>query len=115
MADSEAGLFVFLIIFWTLLTIFSGIFQNYLEEPVANSINGYLPDTENVEISETESGNFMGGLYNFLSDVPIIKSFVPLVKLLTFGYSSKIPEYITIFLDATMILTYYVVWMMFKK
>jgi hypothetical protein len=115
MADSDTGLFVFLVIFWTLLTIFSNVFINYLEEPISDNINDFVPDSDNLELSDSETSNFMAGLYNFLSEVPIINAFVPLAKILTFGYSDKIPGLIVIFLDATMILTYYVVWGLFKR
>jgi hypothetical protein len=116
MADSDTRLFVSLIFFWTFLTIFSGMFANYLEEPIGTNINNFVPSPD-LSINEENSGitKFMLGIYNFLSEIPVINSFIPLVKILTFGYSDKIPPVVTIFLQATLIFTYYVVWVTFKK
>ena len=114
MADSESRLFVSLILFWVGLTIFSSIFANYIDQPLSSNIGDYAPDN-NQDVTQLNGWErFASGFYNTLSEIPIINVFIPLVKLLTFGYSSTIPPLITMFLQGVMILTYYVIWRTFK-
>jgi hypothetical protein len=115
MADSTSRLFVSLILFWTFLTIFSNVFHNYLEEDLSTSITSLTDDASLDYSQKSWWENIFNGVFNVMDEIPIIKLFVPLMKMLTFGYSDKIPGLVVIFLDATLLFTIYVVLDAWKK
>lgn len=95
---SKTSLFVFLICFWTLTLIISNIID--LRLSITTPEDFY---------SSTELGNTPNGFYDILDNIPIVKYFVPMMKIMTFSYSSEIPAMLSIFLLATGIFSIYVI------
>lgn len=99
--------------FWTLLSIFTNVFENSL---INTPINVIVEDVQNKEVKQTMKGteSFLAGLFDVLDDIPIISFFTPLLRLLTFQYSSNIHPLISIFLSAISILTIYSIYITIK-
>lgn len=96
----KLNLFVVLVSFWTILSIFSFMFGDSL-------INGQLQELKpDVDVRGTDK--WLGGLFETLEDIPVVNSFLPLMKVLTFQYSDNIPTALVLILDATLIFTGYI-------
>lgn len=104
----KTRLFVFLIVFWTLLTIFSRVLT--LQEDLGTDVREY--DSS----SSTETGNtgFLAGLFDTLEDIPVINTFVPLMEIMSFQYTDQVPAVLSIFLHATNIFTIYIIYSLIR-
>lgn len=104
---SNIRLMVFVICFFTLLTVFSVVFDTALTyTPISN----FKPDTTNSNLEG--SASWISNTFDSLSDIPIVNLFVPLLKLLTFQYA-EVPTIINIFLDMItliMSIAFFVAW-----
>ena len=97
----------FIIIFWIFLTILSGYFE---QDILKNNI-------EDLNINEEitpQDNNFITTILNGLDNIPIINSFTPLFRIMTFQYSKEIPAFLSIFLILFSILSAYLVYSMFR-
>lgn len=100
-------LFVFLISYWAFLALGSAYFGI---EITKSNLADFQPE------KQTETGflgNFMTGIFSFLEDIPFIKYFVPLAKIMTFQYKEIHPLF-SIFTDALVILSALVTFLILK-
>lgn len=93
MDDETTKLFVYLIMFWTVLTILGGFFeQNLVSE---------LNDLK-VKRDSYTSPTFIDKVLNIgnilLDNTPFLDNFAPLYRILTFQYSKEIPPALSVFL-----------------
>lgn len=113
MDDNTSRLFVFMIIFWTLLTIFSNVF----EERLSDDVTQYVLSNSNGEKPSdlTFWENIQWAFNQTIDSFPLINKFGPLFRIMSFQYSSQVPVLVTIFLDALGILTGFIVLQMIKN
>lgn len=101
------GLFISLIIFWTLLAIFSNAFNVELSK---TDIVGLYPDQ-----SQYEQESYKVGLFDWLLKIPGINILVPLLNILTFQYTDTVPVWLTLLLDMTAIFTVFIVYTLIRS
>lgn len=94
---ANTHLFVFIVCFWTILTLLSNVLGQDLLVNRPSEIANNL-DYEKDWITQT---------FDTLDDVPMVNVFVPLLKILTFSTTS-VPPYLTIILDMMAIFSAYV-------
>lgn len=108
--SAATELFVFLLCFWTLMTILSNVLNVSLSK---TDTRDFMPS--DVRKDDPQLNIFPNNLFGFFSQVPFIKYFVPLAKIMLFQYSSEVPVIVSIFLNITALLTAYLVLEMFRK
>lgn len=111
MDDNSTRLFIFLIFFWTLLTIFGNVFEHSL----STRITEYTLQDTNVELNQNFVEKTINLFTNTMENVPLLNKFVPLFRIMTFQYSENVPVLVTIFLDGLGVLTAFIVLQMIKN
>lgn len=99
-------LIVFLLIFWGFLAMFSLYFD------VSLSKSSIADLTTNSEDSSTET-SIISQAMGFLEDIPVIKAFVPLIKIMTFQYTYVSP-YVSIVTDVLAIMSLLAVFLLIR-
>lgn len=109
--SSNTDLFVVLVCFWTLLTMFSYTFDEVL---LVGDIEDLVPGESSQRV-DLSSGfrEFMSDAFGLASNIPIVNVFVPMVKMLTFQYPD-VPNLFVIFLNLIMVLTGRVMYVMIR-
>lgn len=116
MADTgKTALLVYILTFWSLVTMFTFFFQEDInnttiltENMGCLKPNSNLPDT----ICENQNNDLFTGInkifniiWNVTSEIPILNIFTPLLRVLTMGYTSALPVWLTIILDLLAVYT----------
>lgn len=71
---------------------------------------GGLTDFSNYEENDVPwYRDIQNKVFNFLDELPVVKYFTPLLKMLTFYYPDDVPYYISIFLWVISVLTLLVI------
>lgn len=92
MGKGDSALFVSIVMFWTVLIIFSNMFSSSL----------YVASSGGTETS------FLVKLYDSLEVIPVVEYFVPILRIMTFQYSSDVSPLLGLFLNSYAILSAYV-------
>lgn len=95
----KTALFVFLVVFWTVLAVLSGMFGEHLTK------------TDITEISKNSLDRRMNsaGFFDLLNSIPGVNLITPLIKIMAFQYTDSIPIALTLLLDMTGIFTLYII------
>jgi len=107
----KVELFVFIVCFWSIMAIFSSIFDVTIG---LNNVRDLSPDSVTPDKVESGYKKFVTGLFNAISDVPILSAFVPLFKIMSFAYTDEIPAILSIFLNIMTILSGFVCYLMIR-
>lgn len=105
--NTRTNLFLFLVIFWGVLTAFSNVFENQYVL-VKTDLSELTPDSINTKEQETGIQKALSGIFNVLDDIPFIKAFIPLFRMMSFQYG-EFPAIITIILDLFAIISGFIV------
>lgn len=106
MDDTTTKLFISLVIFWTLLTMFSYAFSDKLQN--IQIIKDGNTISETVIDQRSFFSKVVDNITDTLTDIPIIEYIVPLLKILTFQYAEQIPALMVLFLNMIGIFTAYI-------
>lgn len=93
------ALFVFLVVFWTMLAVLSNMFGEHLTKTDITTI------TNTKSVQENNQNWF----FNILNGIPGVNLITPLLKIMAFQYTDNIPIALTLMLDMTAIFTLYIV------
>lgn len=105
---SSTDLFVFVVSFWAIMVVFSGLFEVALIE------SGSSDFTDETGIVKEDSKTFMEKFFDVVDKIPFISNFNPLFKIMLFQYSDKIPAGVSHFLNIIALFSAYVIFSMFK-
>lgn len=106
----RTDLFVFLILFWTLLTIATNISWLGINDLTPSSITEFTPDGDPV----ADSGNIITNFIDGLEQMPVLNILVPFFKIISFQYTDQIPSWLSTFLVAFTLFTAYILITMVK-
>lgn len=102
--DLTTRIFFLLIIFWSILAIFTQLFDVTLTKTDITK-SGELT---NVKQSTADQ------VFSFLNKIPVVKNFTPLIQIMSFQYTNQVPAIMSIMLNALSIITLYVAYFTFK-
>lgn len=110
MADSTK-LFVFIVLFWGLLTTFSYVFEEQIGYPVLDETELFMQDTDTQVLKNAD--NWLDNTVKYFIDgiektIPFADLFTPILRLLTFQYVPEVPALIVYLLDVIAIFSLYV-------
>jgi len=105
--DSTVEIIIFLLCFWGMLAFISSYFN-------VEITNSNLADLTSNTQDTTKEENIIDKVLDFLDDVPVIKVFTPLIKIMTFQYKTINP-YISIIIDVLIVLSILSVYLLIKK
>ena len=97
--DTATGVLIVLICFWALLSVFANYFGVELAATRLETVG---------DIGSTNDRGFfgiIGGLLDFLDNIPIINYFVPLLRIMSFQYSDQVPVILTLLLYGLSLIT----------
>ena len=112
--DQETKTLFVLLSFWFILILFTNIFSDYIngENIYSGDLNCLKVGGDCQSISNTNqinSNNLLGQSIKYVLDIatniPIINYLVPILRIMTFTYSSSINVFVGLFLDMFAIIT----------
>lgn len=106
MDDETTKLFIYLIMFWVVLTILGGLFNKELGTDI-RELEIHRNPTESVSLYQKVL-NYGNTLF---SNIPLMPDMSTLFKILTFQYSKEIPNALSTFL---LVFSIYSVWIVFN-
>lgn len=98
--DETTKMFIFLVIFWSILTMISIVLEPYMDAKIESIRFSELSLNERTDYVKDNGyeNSVLDNLFGIIDRVPILKEFTPLLKILSFRYHGVVNPYIVIIL-----------------
>lgn len=109
MADSgNTVLFVSLVVFYTLIVVFSNVF----DVVIVNDVSYTREELRSMSFGERQKAFYEEGvkwLFGHLDDMPVVQYFTPVLKIMSFGFIDQVPALVSILLNMVNVFTAFIV------